>query len=57
MQEQTDVSTRKRDQTTEVVIVKGKKITLFWDVKLCSLVDRHQHYKGTYYSYLQSNNQ
>jgi hypothetical protein len=54
MQEQTEVFTRKRDQSVKV---KGTKITLFWDVKLHNLVDRHQRYKGTYHSHLQNNNQ
>jgi len=57
MQEQTEVSTKKTDQRTEAVKVNGTKITLFWDVKLYSLVDRHQCFKGTYHSHLQSNNQ
>jgi len=57
MQEQTKLSTRKRDQRTEVVKVKGTKITLFWDVELYNLVDRHQCYKGIYHSHLQNTNQ
>jgi hypothetical protein len=57
MQEQTEISTRKRDQRTEVVIIKGTKIMLFRDVKLSIVVDRHQRINGTYHSIIQSNNQ
>jgi len=45
------------EKRPKVVKVKGTKITLFWDVKLYSLVDRHHCFKGTYQSHLQSNNQ
>jgi hypothetical protein len=31
----------------EIVMAVTVKITVFWDVMLCCLIDLHQHFRGT----------